>query len=227
MKALNENIGLFERILNISEKYKISTIFKTVFIIVFFSLTIAFINNPSIVFDKYEEIKNKRHQEQMEIVMKNNTIIQTEIENLLYKTGADRVILLQYHNTKNSLSGLPFIYLTATNESLKLGIRPVSDGYESLKTSLYPFVSYLAQKKYFHGDISELEQIDKALAYRMKGNDVEHFAMCHIDSDIPLGVLVVTYTTHGCHHVDQSCRDVESYIRNSVIKIGCLINNNH
>lgn len=226
MKNLEGNIGLIERVLNIADKYKISTIFKTVFIILIFSFTIAFVNNPSFIFDRYEKIKEKRHQEQMEVVIKNNVLIQTELENLLYKTGGDRVILLQYHNTKNSLAGLPFLYLTATNESLRAGVTPVSEGYETLKTSLYPFVGFLSKQKYYCGDIEELEKIDKALGYRMRGNDVEHFAMCHIDSDIPLGAIVITYTSKVSieEHV---CKDVEQILRNSALKIGLLIKNNH
>lgn len=223
MKKLNDNIGLIEKFLLIAEKYKISTICKSILIMFIFSAAIFIISKPSYFFDQYEKIKEERHKEKMELVMRNNIIIQSEIDNLLYKTGANRVLLLQYHNTKNSLSGLPFIYLTATNESLTYDTTPVSAGYETLKTSLYPFVNYLSKHKYFCGDISELEHYDKALAYRMKGNDVEHLAMCHIDSDIPLGVLVLTYT----HEVDKShnCTTIEQMIRNSAMKIGMLINN--
>lgn len=223
MKKLNDNIGLIEKFLLIAEKYKISTICKSILIMFIFSAAIFIISNPSYFFDQYEKIKEERHKEKMELVMHNNIIIQNEIDNLLYRTGANRVLLLQYHNTKNSLSGLPFIYLTATNESLTYNTTPVSGGYETLKTSLYPFVSYLSKHKYFCGDIVELEKYDKALAYRMKGNDVTHLAMCHIDCDIPLGVLVLTYT----QEVDQthSCNAIEQMIRNSAMKIGMLINN--
>lgn len=223
MKKLNDNIGLIEKFLLIAEKYKISTICKSILIMFIFSIAIFIISKPTYFFDQYEKIKEERHKEKMELVMRNNIIIQSEIDNLLYKTGANRVLLLQYHNTKNSLSGLPFIYLTATNESLTYDTTPVSAGYETLKTSLYPFVNYLSKHKYFCGDISELEHYDKALAYRMRGNDVEHLAMCHIDSDIPLGVLVLTYT----HEVDKShnCTTVEQMTRNSAMKIGILINN--
>lgn len=223
MKKLGENIGLIERFLQIAEKYKFSTIFKSVAIIFIFAITIFFISNPTYIFDKYEQVKEERHKEKMELVMKNNVIIQHEIDELLDKTDANRVLLLQYHNTKNSLSGIPFIYLTATHETLTYNTAPVSHGYESMKTSLYPFISYIGKYKYFCGDISELEKYDKALAYRMKGNDVTHFAMCHIDCDVPLGVLVVTYTdtitdSHECPYIEQ-------LIRNSAMKIGILISN--
>ena len=223
MKQLNNNISLIERFLTIAEKYKLSTIFKSILIMLIFAVAIFLISKPTYFFDQYEKAKEIKHKEKMEIVMKNNIIIQSEIDNLLYKTGANRVLLLQYHNTKNSLSGLPFIYLTATNESLTYNTTPVSVGYETLKTSLYPFVNYLSKHKYFCGDITELEHYDKALAYRMRGNDVTHLAMCHIDSDIPLGVLVLTYT----HEVDKlhNCATVEQMIRNSAMKIGMLINN--
>lgn len=222
MKKLNENIGLIERFLQIAEKYKFSTIFKSVAIIFIFAITIFFISNPTYIFDKYEQVKEERHQEQMEAVMRNNVIIQSEIENLLYRTGANRCVLLQYHNTKNSLSGLPFIYLTATNESITYGVQPVAAGYETLKTSLYPFISYIAKYRYFCGDIETLEKYDKALAYRMRGNDVAHFAMCHIDGEVPLGVLVLTYTENVAPNV-HNCKEVEQMVRNTALKIGVLI----
>lgn len=223
MKKLSENVGLIEKFLVLAEKYKFSTVLKSIAIIFMFSVTISFIANPMIIFDRYEEIKDKRHRVQMEQVNRNNAIIQSELENLIYRTGANRVLLLQYHNTKNSLSGIPFIYLTATSEALTYGIAPVSEGYEALKTSLYPFVNYISKAKYFCGDISDLEKEDKALAYRMRGNDVHHLAICHIDGEVPLGILVLTYTdelsqTHNCKYVEQE-------IRNASIRIGCLISN--
>lgn len=222
MKKISENINLIERFLSIADKYKFSTVFKAVVIIFIFAITIFLISNPTYFFDKYEEIKENRHKEQMEVVMRNNVIIQTEIENLLYRTGANRCILLQYHNTKNSLSGLPFIYLTATNESLTYNTKPVAAGYETLKTSLYPFISYIAKYRYFCGDISDLEKYDKALAFRMKGNDVTHFAMCHIDGEVPLGVLVLTYTENVAPNI-HNCKEVEQLVRNTSLKIGVLI----
>ena len=141
MKQLNQNISLIEKFLNIAEKYKLSTIFKSILIMAIFALAIFIISKPTYFFDQYEKVKEERHKEKMELVMKNNIIIQNEIDNLLYKANANRVLLLQYHNTKNSLSGLPFIYLTATNESLAYNTTPVSGGYETLKTSLYPNIN--------------------------------------------------------------------------------------
>lgn len=187
-----------------------------------FALTVFLITNPTWIFDKYEQVKEDRHRVQMENVMKNNIIIQTEMERLLYKTNADRVLLLQYHNTKNSLAGVPFIYLTATHECVNENVQPVASGYEVLKTSLYPFVNYMAKIKYFCGDIDDLRQYDKALAFRMEGNDVKHLAVCHIDCQIPLGVIVVTYTNDV--NINHSCENVENYIRNTAMEIGILIN---
>ena len=97
MKQLNQNISLIEKFLNIAEKYKLSTIFKSIFIMAIFALAIFIISKPTYFFDRYEKTKEERHKEKMELVMKNNIIIQTEIDNLLYKTGANRVLLLQYH----------------------------------------------------------------------------------------------------------------------------------
>ena len=83
-------------------------------------------------------------------------------------------------------------------------------------------MGYLAQYKYFCGNTEDLEKFDKALAYRMRGNDVHHLAMCHIDSDVPLGILVITYTKN-VEPDKHNCAEVEKIIRNSALKIGVLI----
>ena len=57
MKNLNENIGLIERFLVITEKYKISTIFKSVFVMIVFAIAIFVIANPTYFFDQYEKVK--------------------------------------------------------------------------------------------------------------------------------------------------------------------------
>ena len=51
-----------------------------------------------------------------------------------------------------------------------------------------------------------MRAIDKSLAYRMEGNDVQHFAAMNIEGEQPLGVLFITYTSdvdekHNCSSV--------------------------
>lgn len=218
-----KGIGWLERVMVLVSKYSILQFLKAFLIILIIFCLVGFISNPTYIFEKYKEWDSQQHQLEMIESEKNNLIIQSEIESILWRTGADRVLLLSYHNTKSSLTGVPYIYLTAVNEYFADGVTPIAEGYNSVKTSLYPMIGYLSSNGFFCGDIEELREIDKALAYRMEGNNAQHIAMLQIESDVPLGVLVVSYTTD----VDEShkCNDVEAIMRRSALKIGVLLEN--
>lgn len=218
---ITTSVGWMERILVLVKKFKLWDFLKAFIVILLLGLVVGFISKPEYFFEKWVEWDTAKHKEKMEIVEKNNSIIHTELESILYKTGADRVLLLSYHNSKQSLAGLPYIYLTAINEAIQYDVKPVAEGYESVKVSLYPMIDYLDSKEYFCGDIEDLRDIDKALAYRMQGNDVRHLCMLHIEGEYPLGVIVCTYT----RELDErhNCKDVEAVIRRAGIKIGVLL----
>lgn len=220
MENIDKGLGWLDKSLQIVEKYKVRTIAKAVFIILVIAALIGFIKNPAWIFEQYEEYKKKEHTERVEAAMRNTQLIQYEIDALRMKTNASRVVLMTFHNQKQTLSGVPYIYLTAQNESLDYGVTPVAEKYEVLKCSLYPFVNYIIQNEYFSGDIDSLASIDKALAYRMMGNDVTHCSIMNIEGDGLLGVLVVTYTDDCENH---NCKDVEMIVRKSATKIGILL----
>ena len=206
IEVVDKGLGVFERLVNFFGQHSVWEIIKTLFLSVLIGYTIYLSLNPDIIFSAYEKWKKDEHTEAIENSMKNSVLIQNELETLRERVGADRVLLLSYHNTTSSLVGVPYIFLTAEAEAIGMDIRPVAEGYERVKTSLYPFVNYLNRETYFCGDIEELRGIDKALAYRLQGNDVEHLAALNIEGEQPLGVLFITYTsdvteTHNCGSV--------------------------
>lgn len=223
IEVVDKSLGVFEKLVNFFKRYSIYEILKTLILTILVGYAIYFSLNPDKVFDAYERWKKARHTEAIELSMANNIQIQSEIDRLRERLGADRVILLSYHNSKQSLAGVPYIYLTAINESIAYNIAPVAEGYEAVKTSLYPFVTYLSANGEFCGDICDLRDIDKALAYRMEGNDVQHFAAVNIEGTDPLGMIFVTFTLP----VDENhkCDLVMNDIRRTAMKIGILLDN--
>ena len=103
MEKVEKGIGVLDKALNLVEKYKLKTIFKGCFIILLIAALIGFLNNPTWIFEKYEEWKDKQHQEEMDIRTVNNDKIQHLIEKSLYKIGADRITIL--HLTESILKG--------------------------------------------------------------------------------------------------------------------------
>lgn len=221
IEVVDKGLGVFERLVNFFGQHSVWEILKTLFLSVLIGYTIYLSLNPDIIFSAYEKWKKDEHTEAIENSMKNSVLIQNELETLRERIGAQRVLLLSYHNTTSSLVGVPYIFLTAEAESIGSGTQPVAEGYERVKTSLYPFVNYLNRETYFCGDIEELRDIDKALAYRMEGNDVRHFAAMNIEGEQPLGVLFISYTDEiGENH---KCSDVKDMILRSAGRLAIYL----
>ena len=221
IEVVDKGLGVFERLVNFFKKYSVWEVLKTLILSVLIGYTIYLSLNPEIVFNAYEKWRKDEHTEAIENSMKNSVLIQNELETLRERVGASRVILLSYHNTTSSLVGVPYIFLTAEAESIGSGTHPVAEGYERVKTSLYPFVNYLNRETYFSGNIEELREIDKSLAYRMEGNDVQHFAAMNIEGEQPLGVLFITYTSD----VDKkhNCSDVKDMVLRSAGRLAIYL----
>lgn len=221
IEVVDKGLGVFERLVNFFGQHSVWEILKTLFLSVLIGYTIYLSLNPDIIFSAYEKWKKTEHTEAIENSMKNSVLIQNELETLRERVGAQRILLLSYHNTTSSLVGVPYIFLTAEAESIGSGTHPVAEGYERVKTSLYPFVNYLNRETYFCGDIEELRDIDKALAYRLEGNDVRHFAAMNIEGEQPLGVLFISYTEEiGESH---KCSDVKDMILRSAGRLAIYL----
>lgn len=221
IEVVDKGLGVFERLVNFFGQHSVWEILKALFLSVFISYTIYLSLNPDIIFSAYEKWKKTEHTEAIENSMKNSVLIQNELETLRERVGANRVLLLSYHNTTSSLVGVPYIFLTAEAESIGSGTHPVAEGYERVKTSLYPFVNYLNRETYFCGDIEELRDIDKALAYRLEGNDVRHFAAMNIEGEQPLGVLFISYTDEL--NKNHKCSDVKDMILRSAGRLAIYL----
>lgn len=221
IEVVDKGLGVFERLVNFFGQHSVWEILKTLFLSVLIGYTIYLSLNPDIIFSAYEKWKKDEHTEAIQNSMKNSVLIQNELETLRERIGANRVLLLSYHNTTSSLVGVPYIFLTAEAESIGSGTHPVAEGYERVKTSLYPFVNYLNRETYFCGDIEELRDIDKALAYRMEGNDVRHFAAMNIEGEQPLGVLFISYTEEMSKN--HKCSDVKDMILRSAGRLAIYL----
>ena len=219
LNLFEQCLKIFETIVEFFNKFGVIKIFKTLIycILIYWLLILCF--KPSIIFEKIERIKTQTHITKVEKAIENSQIIQSELELLRQKTNASRAILMTFHNQKQSLNGIPYVYLTCTNEAVADSIMGISEKYEVLKCSLYPMVNYIIKNDYWSGDIENLKTIDKSLAYRMIGNDVKHCCFVNIEGENLLGVLVLTYT----EEIDHNCQEIEMLVRKSAMKIGIIL----
>lgn len=226
MEKVEKGLGFLEKTLGIVEKYKITTILKAVLIILIVAATIGFIQHPTWVFEKYEDWKEKQHNEKMEKRLVNNEKVHILAEKLLYKVNADRVMVLELHNGVSSNSGLPFAKASATYEAINEGVQPVADQYQDINLSLMPFVTKLIEDDYWCGNTEELMKIDRALCYRMLGNDTSHLAGCVIRGvdNKPLAILLIKFRKVEDGH---SCETVRDIIGHNALQFALLLELNH
>lgn len=214
-------IGWFERVLDLADKYRITTILKSVFIILLIAGTVGFIKNPTWIFEKYQDWQDKQHIEKLAHRLEHNEKLHIMTEKLMYKVNADRVLLLELHNGNTGLGGFPFAKCSATYEALNDGIVPVAHQYQDLNLSLMPFASKLFDEGYWCGDTQDLKEIDKALCYRMLGNDTSHFAGIVIQGvDKPIAFLFVKFKDIGDEH---NCDEIKRIIQENAFQIALLL----
>lgn len=214
-------LGWFERVLGMADKYRITTVLKSVFIILLIAGTVGFIKNPCWIFEKYQEWQDKQHIEKLAHRLEHNEKLHIMTEKLMYKVNADRVLLLELHNGNTGLGGFPFAKCSATYEALNDGIVPVAHQYQDLNLSLMPFATELFNNGYWCGDTQDLREIDKALCYRMLGNDTSHFAGIVIQGvDKPIAFLFVKFKDIGDEH---NCAEIKRIIQENAFQIALLL----
>jgi hypothetical protein len=142
-------------------------------------------------------ISKQDETEEMKIRMQANNDVNLNLLKLKYEVDAERAFVMEFHNGRISLNGIPFLYLDMSYEKCTDGHTYVSDDYQNLNTSLYAFPSYMVEKCYFAGTMEELEEIDPKIAHRMLDNGVGYCAAILLKKNGNLiGILGVSYKEH-------------------------------
>lgn len=221
MEKIDKGINWIERVLQIIDKYKFRTIIKAVGIIFLIALTVGVIQHPTWLFERYQEWEEKQHTEKLTHRLQHNEKLHILVEKLLYKVNADRVLLLELHNGNTGLGGYPFAKCSATYEALNNVDYPVADQYQDLNLSLMPFASVLFNNGYWCGNTDELKEIDKALCYKMLGNDISHFAGIVIKGiEKPLAFLLVKFQSIEDIH---NCEEVHKILNENALQIALML----
>lgn len=194
--TIEKGLGVLDKVVNFFNKHSVFSILKSVFLCSFIGYFIYFTLNPQIIIDRIEKAKSEKHTEDITNRFINTKTIQNEIKMLLSETSADRAILIEYHNSVQSLQGLPFAYGSLNFEEISDNVEfYLGDEFSNFNTSKYPICNYLMDNPLWYGNIDELEEVDKRLALKLKASKVEYIVMLEImGSEQPVGILVVTYT---------------------------------
>ena len=217
-------IGWLERFLELLTKHGFWKILGATIGIAIVSILLYFALNWNKAFELYDAWKARQHDDLMELRMEMAPKIQTLTDKLTYKVGATRVVVLEMHNGNVGTGGLPFTKCSATYESLNIGAFPVSDQYQDQNMSLIPYATFLFKQGYWCGNISELENIDRGLYYKMKMNEVEHFAACTIKGvdNKAIAFMLVTFDSKSKFE-EHNCEEVREYIRHAAMELAVFL----
>lgn len=221
---VEKGLGVLEKVVNFFSKHSVWQILKTVFLSAFIGYFIYFTLNPSIILDRIEKAKTEKHTEDITNRFTNTKTIQNEIKMLLNETSADRAILIEYHNSVQSLQGLPFAYGSLNFEEISKNVEfYLGDEFSNFNTSKYTICNYLMDNPLWYGNITELEEIDRRLALKLKASAVEYMVMIEImGKEQPIGILVVTYTANS---QVPNLNSVISKMRQFEIRVAHLLSN--
>lgn len=221
MDKIDKGLGWFDKALSIVEKYKFKTVFKAVIYILIIAATIGFISNPTWIFKQYKAWLDDQHETEMVTREEIDTRIHSVVEKLNYKTNSARVMILEYHNGTENVTGLPFRKCSATYEAVNVGVMPIAREYSEINLSLLPFANYMASEGYWRGDIDSMEEIDRSFCYMLKQHGIEHFSAVTIEGiHEPLALLIVAYDQRYTNH---ECEAVRDNIRHCALELALML----
>lgn len=218
-------LNWLEKILALIKDYGPFKILGAALLISLVSTILYFTLNPTKLFEIYDEIKKEDHTELMNLRLEMAPKIQSLTDKLTYGIGATRTIVLEMHNGNTGTGGLPFTKCSATYESLNLGKHPVAQQYQDVNLSLMPFATTLFDKGYWCGNTEELQNIDRALYYKMKSNETEHFAACVIEGidNKAIAFMIVSFDKEDKALLNHDCDFTRENIRHIAMELAVVL----
>lgn len=193
----NNNIhyNFFERLIESIKKNGKKNV--TYGVIIFF-LLLNIIANPiniNRLLDKWENKQECVHLKGIEKRKEADLIIPDKLDNIMLKSGADRVMILEFHNGGRNSVNLPFYHFTSTYEVVRDTIDYVSDQYQNQNSGNYAvFFEQLNNYNYLY--VSDLTIDDNHLHRKMLKNGTKSYFIAGIyESNKLMALLTITSNT--------------------------------
>jgi len=143
------------------------------------------------------------HDENMQRRLQISEDIQQSIHDLLYKYNCDRVFILEFHNNKQNLSGLSFMWYDMQYEQVARGVNSLETLYRDQEAShLIPVITDIndnnGYKIYSVEDLEELQRTTPTLYRKLRiDRELEEAIMVGLynKKNILIGILILEYET--------------------------------
>ena len=145
------------------------------------------------------------------------------LSNLILETNSDRALLLEFSNGTSNLAGLPFLFISATSESLSVGTVSVAQSYQRINVSLFAnFLLDLEDKSYIIvNDVEDIQIEYPYIYFLLKSSGVKSAVFYSIYGvDEELGFIILESAQKNTLNRDETM----SEIMESAQKISSLLN---
>jgi hypothetical protein len=202
-----------------------------------FLLAILFIYNIiqsnlilNIVEQKLQEIQTVEPETPQEVEANINARfnvtpqIDNEINLLLERLNADRVIISEFHNSVANIGNLHFAYFSATYEAIDTddpNVEYLSDKYQNINTSLFKITNYVYVHNFLSCTLNELKQVDPRYAIDAEQDNMKYFAF-HIIKSLdgqPVGMIHVAWR----HEADVKHEELRNDLLATALKLGSYL----
>lgn len=162
-------------------------------------------------FDDKEMTKKRIHHESMGKRNEIGEYIDNILFDILQKVNAQRVTLLEFHNSKENLDGLSFLWYDIQHEKQQRGIQSISAKARNLQaTNLRPIIRRVNNDKKhiitLHAeDIENIYNESTVLYSYFKEINVEHIiyiGVYNIETNELLGMIAIEWQTGHPYHDD-------------------------
>lgn len=138
--------------------------------------------------------------------------INSSLKDIMYIHHAQRALIIEFHNSYNNLSGVPFAKYSCTFEWFEKGLQPLTTKLNSLPFSmLSKVVSDILNEKNgikIYSDIDKMEEENPALFAACKDNRTKAivYSTMYDRNNVLIGLLILEYQDHmpdGHVNIDQ------------------------
>lgn len=142
-------------------------------------------------------INKEKHDEAMKLRDETNSKIYLGLVELRARVGADRIILLEYHNTVTNLVGLPFKFLTLSHHDEAYGVGiPEIGKYDKINSSILTgFLTNLSDLTFLKIDNVNEFKMENAVVFSALNNpDSKKLGYIYLRGiDKPVGIIVIEW----------------------------------
>jgi hypothetical protein len=141
------------------------------------------------------------HDDNMKYRMDVSKLIRTKMKDLLNRYNGDRIFILEFHNCKENVVGMPFYWADMTYEEISRGVKSIQPAWRDQEASqLIPIIDdmeeYGGYKIYTIEDIEALQDQSSILYRKLRierGVQEAIISALYSQDNILIGLLVIEY----------------------------------